>query len=169
MKFSLLNRKLHRWGAIVGALPLLLVVGTGILLLLKKDLAWIQPPTKRGAATAPTLGLDELLAAATTASEAGIQGWEDVDRVDVRPGRGLAKFQSRTSWEVQVDTATAEVLSVAYRRSDLIESLHDGSFFHERAKLAVFLPHGILLLALWASGLWLFFLPYAARRRRARS
>jgi hypothetical protein len=67
---------------------------------------------------------------------------------------------------VQVDLQTGEVLQVAYRRSDLIESLHDGSWFHDRAKLWVFLPVAVVVLGLWGTGIYLFFLPYAVRRSR---
>jgi hypothetical protein len=69
-----------------------------------------------------------------------------------------------------VDARTGEVLQAAYRRSDLIESLHDGSYFDDGVKLWVFLPAGVVLLGLWGSGLYLFVLPVAVRwsRRRAR-
>ena len=56
---------------------------------------------------------------------------------------------------------------MAYRRSDLIESLHDGSFFGgDFAKLGVFLPTALVLCVLWGTGIYLFFLPYMVRRRR---
>ena len=86
----------------------------------------------------------------------------------MRPGSGVAKVRAKNRWEVQVDTATGEVVQVAYRRSDLVESIHDGSWFHERAKLWVFLPAGIVLLGLWITGVYLWFLPYVARRRKRR-
>ncbi|MHC4378269.1 MAG: PepSY domain-containing protein [Planctomycetota bacterium] len=161
-----LNRRLHRIGAVLTAAPVLVVVLSGLLLQLKKESDWIQPPTARGSATAPTLEFARILEAASAVPEAGIETWEDVDRLDVRPAKGLAKVRAKNRWEVQVDTATGEILQVAYRRSDLIESIHDGSWFHERAKLWVFLPSGVILLGLWASGVYLWLLPYIARRRK---
>ena len=44
---------------------------------------------------------------------------------------------ARTGYEVQIDTETAEILQVAVRRSDLIESIHDGSYFNDHFKLWV--------------------------------
>jgi hypothetical protein len=76
---------------------------------------------------------------------------------------------ARSRWEVQVDLESGEVLQVAYRRSDLLESLHDGSWFHDRAKLWVFLPVGFVVLGLWGTGIYLFFLPHAVRWSRGRS
>ncbi len=69
-------------------------------------------------------------------------------------------------WEVQLDLADANVLSSTYRRSDLIESIHDGSWFHPLAKTWVWLPAGAVLLVLWGTGLYLWWLPHAVRRRR---
>ena len=168
MSLAKSSRQLHRWGALLIAAPLLLVVVTGLLLQLKKQVAWIQPPTLRAAQPELGLGFDQILAAAASVPEAEIVGWESVDRLDVRPERGLVKVRARNRWEVQLDARTGEVLLVAYRRSDLIESLHDGSFFHEGAKLWLFLPVGAVLLGLWITGLYLFFLPAIARRRRRR-
>ncbi len=77
-----------------------------------------------------------------------MSGWKDIERIDVRPGHGAAKVQCKNHWEVQIDLSTGDVLSSTYRRSDLIESLHDGSFFSDAAKLWIFLPNGLILLAL---------------------
>lgn len=162
-------RKAHRWGAILIAVPFLVVILTGILLQVKKQWSWVQPPTQRGQGKTPTVTLDELLRAAQTRPEAGIHHWSDVERIDVQPGRGVAKLQAKNRWEVQVDLQTGEVLHVAYRRSDLIESLHDGSWFHDSAKLWVFLPTAVIVLGLWGTGLYLFFLPNVVRWSRRRT
>jgi len=159
------NRKLHRIGAILIALPLLLVTATGLLLQVKKQSDWVQPPTARGSSSELALSFDAILAAAA-AADVGITSWDDVDRLDVRSSKGVVKVRGENRMEVQVDTRTGEVLQVAYRRSDLIESLHDGSWFHDDAKLAVFLPSGVVLLGLWGTGLYLFCLPYWVNRRR---
>ena len=160
------SRRLHRWGAILVALPVIVVIATGILLQLKKEWSWLQPPTTSGSGTAPTLSFDAILAAARTVPEAEIETWDDVDRLDVRPGDGIVKVRARNRWEIQIDTQSAEVLQVAYRRSDLIESLHDGSWFG--IKLWIFLPAGLILLLLWGTGVYLWWQPHSARRRRAR-
>lgn len=168
MKASLLNRKVHRVGAILTAIPLLIVIVTGIILQLKKDWAWVQPPTLKGAEGTLAVSFEEILAAAKTSPEAGIESWKDVDRIDVRPKKGVAKVRAKNRWEVQIDTSNGELLGTAYRRSDLIESLHDGSFFSNAAKLGVFLPSALVLLALWITGIYLWFLPRLKRRQRDR-
>jgi uncharacterized iron-regulated membrane protein len=53
------------------------------------------------------------------------------------------------------------------RRSDLIESIHDGSFFAgDWTKLGLFLPAGLTMLLLWMSGMWMVWVPFIAKRRR---
>jgi hypothetical protein len=79
----------------------------------------------------------------------------------------MAKVWLQNGWEVQVDLGTGAVLQSAYRRSDLIESIHDGSIFAGNlTKLGVFLPSGIALLLLWLTGLWMLWLPFSVKRKR---
>lgn len=166
MSLNRWSRKLHRWGAIITLIPLGLVIVTGLLLQLKKQLTWVQPATMRGAATSPSLEWQELLEAAKSDSDAGIKDWSDVDRIDVRPSKGVAKVRAKNRWEVQIDIENGQVLASNYRRSDLIESLHDGSFFADFAKVWVFLPNGLILLGLWISGFYLWWLPIGAKRKK---
>lgn len=158
-------RKIHRWGGALIALPFLLVLITGLILQVKKEVDWVQPPSQTGVSTIPTVSFDDILSASKTVPEAKIQSWEDVDRLDVRPDKGIVKVRADNRWEIQIDTETSEVLQVAYRRSELLESLHDGSWFHNSAKLWIFLPSGIVVTVLWITGIYLFFLPYFAKRK----
>jgi len=160
------TRQWHRWGAIAVALPFLIVIVTGLILQLKKDVAWVQPPTQRGAEGAPTLPYDQLLDVVRGIPEAEVTGWEDIDRLDVRPGKGMVKVRCINGIEVQLDNLSGEVLQVAVRRSDWLESLHDGSWFHDRAKLWIFLPSGVIVLGMWITGMYLWWLPIGVRRRK---
>jgi uncharacterized iron-regulated membrane protein len=163
-----LSRKAHRWGAILVALPFLVVITSGILLQLKKHWPWVQPTEQRGAGPVPQVELARLLAIAQSVPAAGITTWDDIDRIDVRPGKGILKITSTSRWELQVDLRSGDVLHSAYRRSDWLESLHDGSWFHPAAKLGVFLPTGLVVLGLWLTGIYLWIIPYRTRRKRAR-
>lgn len=168
MRISILSRKFHRWGAIAVGLPLALVIGSGLLLQVKKQFPWVQPHEQRTDVPVPAMAWDVILAAAQSVPQANVRTWEDIDRLDVRPGKGILKIITKNRWEVQMHLGTGEVLQVAYRRSDLIETLHDGSFFGDPAKLWIFLPSGIVLFVLWLTGLYLWVLPYLTKRKRAR-
>lgn len=166
---TILNRKIHHWGSIGVALPLAIVLVTGVLLLLKKDLDWIQPPTIKGEQKNLALEFDQILVIARAVPEAGIETWADVDRLDVRPGKGMVKVRAENSWEVQIDANSGQVVQVAYRRSDLIESIHDGSFFGDYVKLWVFLPAALVVIGLWITGMVLFFHPYLAKSKKRKA
>lgn len=166
MKFSKLNRLFHRWGSIIVAAPVLLVICSGVLLLLKKESAWIQPPTQSGSSQEMLVSFEQILKVSSTVPEAEIETWQDISRLDVRPSKGMLKVRANNGWEIQLDSKTGELLQSAYRRTDLIESLHDGTFFHDRAKLWLFLPSAIVLLGLWLTGIYLFLLPSITRRKK---
>lgn len=168
MKASILIRKVHHWGSIFIALPLGIAICAGILLMLKKEIDWIQPPTATAASITPAATWDDMLDAVKSVPEAQVTDWRDLDRVDLKPDKGVVKFVSRNNWEVQIDASNGAVLSVAYRRSDIIEKIHDGSYFADWAKLFLFLPSGIVLFVLWLSGLYMFFQPYVAKARKRR-
>ena len=84
----------------------------------------------------------------------------------MRPDKGIVKVRAKNRWEIQIDLERGTVLKTAYRRSDIIEKIHDGSWFHDAAKLWIFLPVGIIVLILWLSGMYLFFVPILAKRSR---
>ncbi len=167
MKLSVLNRKVHYWGSIIITIPLLLVIATGILLLLKKDSRWIQPSAVTGiSADIPAVSFTQLYRIAQSVPQAKINAWPDIKRIDIQPGKGMAKIMASNNYEIQIDTKTGKILQVEYRRSDVIESLHDGTYFHQSAKYLVSLPTGIILLVLLLSGVVLFFQPFWVKARR---
>ncbi len=174
-------RRLHYWAALAAALPLLLIIATGLLLQLKKQQAWIQPPeatpnnavdSQSGASElgGPHLRIAELWQAARACPQMELTRWSQVRRIDLRPERGLAKVVAASGWEAQISLQDGQLLQCAPRRSDLIESLHDGSFFGgDLGKLGLFLPAGVLLLGLWLSGVYMALRRWRALRRVKRS
>src|SRR5688572_28173821 len=143
------------------------MIVSGLFLQMKKQWTYVQPPEQRGTGQTPVIGLDAILASTQTVPELGVRGWDDVNRLDVRPGKGVVKVWLNNGYEVQVDLGTGRVLQTAYRRSDLIESIHDGSFFAgDWTKLGLFLPAGLTMLLLWLGGLWMWWVPFIAKRRR---
>lgn len=166
MAFVSSLRKIHYWATAFVAVPLLVIVSTGILLQFKKHWSFVQPTERHGFEGPPRIDLQGILDSARGATVAEVASWDDIRRIDVRPDRGVAKVWTRSGHEVQVDLGDGSILQVAVRRSDLIESLHDGSFFGgDLVKLGVFLPVGASLLFMLFSGAWLFAHPFLARRR----
>jgi len=137
------------------------------MLQLKKDIVWIQPSTQVGSkSNLPTLSFDQILETAKKSTKAQINSWSDIDRLDVRIEKGIVKVRARNRWEVQIDTYSGKILNEAFRRSDLIENIHDGSWFNDSVKKWIFLPSGIILLILWLTGVYLVLLPYFKKWQR---
>ncbi|MGE3163931.1 MAG: PepSY domain-containing protein [Planctomycetota bacterium] len=159
----------HKWTGIILATMLLVTSVTGVLLIVKKDFAWLQPPTQRGAegGLEDFLPLGRILEAAFAAGHPDLRTLADVDRVDFRPAQRVHKVTSRRGHtEIQVDAITGAILSVDWRASDLIEDIHDGSFFG-----SAFHGFGMPLVAvglgfLVVTGIYLWLAPLLRRRRR---
>jgi|TARA_B110000503_G_scaffold8107_1_gene11109 uncharacterized iron-regulated membrane protein len=156
MKIKLNNRKIHYWSSIICALPILIVITTGLLLTFKKDSDWIQPSTSKGIGSRPTITFEKIINISKNVVEIEIKDWSDIDRLDVRPKNGIIKIRSKNSWELQIDSQTGEILNIAHRKSDLIEDIHTGNFFHKYVALGIFFPASLILLILWITGLYLF-------------
>lgn len=165
-------RSLH--GLVALWLLVLVVIssGTGILLGWKKNSETLQPPTQQGEAAtlADWRPLEQLAGAARVAlaDELGPAAATGLvlDRFDVRPDKGVVKVLFTGDWEVQVDGATAQVLSVARRHSDWIERIHDGSIISDGFKLVAMNILGLGLLGLSATGFWMWYGPKRLRRKR---
>lgn len=159
-------RKIHRYLGLTISLLLVISAITGILLAWKKDVELIQPPTQKGQQTAYNQyqSVEALAEVSVLAVDSlGLNG-SNIDRIEYRPTKGIAKVIFDTgSWEVQVDATNLEVLSVAKRHSDWIESLHDGSIISDFFKLISMNFLGLGLLLLIATGLFLWWGPKKIR------
>ena len=164
-------RKVHRYTGLALAILVLTSAGTGILLALKKEITLIQPPTQKGESQALTtwMPLEKIAIIATTSfykSHPNQEG-NPIDRMDVRPSKGIVKVLYKSgNWEVQIDGTTGEVKSIAKRYSDWIESLHDGSIISDAFKLVSMNLLGFGLLILIGSGIWLWYGPKVVRRQK---
>lgn len=160
----------HKWIGIIIALIVLNTAGTGFLLLMKKRVEWIQPVEKRGAVSNEfAITFDDIVEACRAHPELEVQSWNDIDRIDVRPGKGIVKVQAANSWEAQIDISNGKVLQTAVRRSDLIESIHDGSFFASWVHDWIWPASAICMVVLTVTGLWLWLEPKYRKMRRARN
>jgi len=166
-------RKIHRILGLVLATFLLISAVTGLLLGWKKDANWIQPPTQKGQTQSlenwlPLPDLQSKAVAALKSARPDLSDYE-LDRMDVRPSKGMAKMLfTEQNMEVQIDGVNGEVLSVARRHSDWIEALHDGSIISDFFKWCSMNFLGIGLVILLSSGTWLWLGPRKIRFRRRR-
>jgi uncharacterized iron-regulated membrane protein len=162
----------HKWTGIVLGLVVLNLAATGFLLLIKKDHAWIQPPTRKGAegGVAEFIANQRLFEVVFAQGNPDFASLDDIERVDFRPGKRVFKVHSEHHYaEMQVDAVTGTVLSVAKRNSDLIESIHDGSFYGVAVHDWLMPVTACALAFLVASGLYVWLQPKLKRARRRRA
>jgi uncharacterized iron-regulated membrane protein len=148
-------------GLILSILVIISAV-TGVLLGWKKQIDLLQPPTQQGQNSAfeNYASVDLMMSAAVSAVDSLDLNLNNLDRLEYRPKKGIAKaIFDEGNWEVQLDATTLTVLSVAKRNSDWIERLHDGSIISEGFKLTTMNILGFGLLFLVLSGLWLWYGP----------
>lgn len=175
-------RRFHKYTGISLVLLLLVIAISGIILGWKKDAGeLIMPSTKTGSTQSLDnwIPMDSLEVVASNHLNNYLKGRNEelsveLDRIDVRPSKGIAKFRFEPGyWEVQLDGATAEVLSTGKRYSDLFEKIHDGSWIEDNLGIPAFkllftTLSGLGLLFLSASGFWLWYGPIRQRKRLKR-
>ena len=167
MSFNKQVRKLHYWISPIIFIPVVIIFTTGVLLQFKKQSNWIQPNIEVISDSSPQL-LNSYLEVVKNIKEAQINSWDDIERIDIRPSKGIAKIRSKNNWEIQIDLETIEVYSVNYRRSDIIESIHDGSFFTDYVKFGLFMPSCVLLIVLSFTGIFMFLLPIFRKKKKGK-
>ncbi len=174
-------RKYHRTIAMVSLLFFVSTAVTGLLLGWKKNTnGYILPKSYKGTSTNPKdwVSIDSLHSTAIRILHDSIDPnlGTSLQRIDMRPNKGMVKFIFNDHFhEVQLDLATAELLALQYRRSDIIENIHDGSILDfafdtsgEKFKLVYNTIMGSALLFLTFSGFWLWMNPKRIRRERRR-
>ena len=161
----------HRYIGLAIALFLLISSITGILLSLKKEFDLLQPATQKGVSKSlddwKPLSEISIIATQTFHEQYPDQKENGIDRMDVRPGKGIVKVLfEKGYWEVQVDGSSGEVKSIERRHSDWIEQLHDGSIISDWFKIGSMNFLGIGAILMIISGFWLYFGPKKFRKAK---
>ncbi len=152
----------HLWLGVAATGILLVVSVTGVLLNHKRALGFMpDAATEFPQPLVQALPLQQLVHAAEVAAGPEIAA-VGVDRMDVRPNKGLIKvrFQDAPVTEVTLDLATGDVLTVGRRNDVFLEKLHSGEIFGDLWILLSDTGAIFLLLAL-VSGYWLWLYPRA--------
>ena len=167
-------RKIHRWTGASLFVIFLFVSITGLLLWWKKDSkGYLLPDTQKGISTdakdwLPLANLQDRALYLIDSLHPELDN--SIDRLDVRPGKGIVKFTFEDHYyELQLDLSTCQLLSFAKRRSDLIEQIHDGTIVDRQLgsgffKLLYTTVAGLALLVFTVTGFWLWYGPKRMRK-----
>lgn len=145
-------RKLHRILSIWVALPLSIMIVTGIILQLRNSFEYLQPETLKvkNEVNAPLLTLDQVL------DKMGDRK-KEVEQIIYRPGKNNLSLRLKEELEVQMNPQTGEILKEAKRRTSFLIELHQGSFFTKYGQYGAFFPTALILFFLLISGVILYF------------
>lgn len=171
-------RWLHRKIAVALLVFFFIISLTGLLLGIKKQTGLLAP-TQKGTSddSRNWLPISELQQKAVAYLHDSVDKKLSVelDRIDIRPGKGIAKFVFADHyWGLQLDCTTGQLLSIEQRSSDFIENIHDGSILDrllgtgEGAKVSYTVLMGLSLLVLVLSGFWLWYGPKRLRQVKRR-
>ena len=173
-------RWFHRKIAIFLFVFFFIISITGLLLGIKKQTGLLAP-TQTGASNdlSTWLSVDSLykIAAKYLRDSVDPSLSFELDRIDIRPKKGIVKFIFQDHYRaLQLDGTTGKILLVEKRKSDLIENIHDGSILDrlfgtggEEAKVTYTVIMGTSLFMLVLSGFWLWYGPKRLRRSKKRN
>ena len=176
-KILRLVRKIHRFTG-VGLFLFLFSSGiTGLLLGWKKNsMGLILAETSQGVSkdSKDWLPIDLLIGIATkhpvNLKNGKIPG--EVDRIEIRPDKGIVKINYKSNYKgLQIDATTGKILMIESRNADLIEHIHDGSFFDKQTgnkfgafKLFYTSLCGLGLITFCITGFWMWYGPKKFRK-----
>jgi uncharacterized iron-regulated membrane protein len=161
------TRSLHRWIGFVACLFLAVISVTGFFLAMKDRFAFMRPPVQEAASlerAEDILPVAEVLRIAFAAGHPELSEVSEVDRVDYRPGDNVFKVVSKDGYrEVQVDGTKGKIVSDAYRNDQLMEDIHDMSFFADVAHGYLLPAVAVCLCLLSITGVIIFLTPIVRR------
>jgi uncharacterized iron-regulated membrane protein len=166
-------RRLHKFVAVPLFIFMFIIGLTGILLGWKKQ-AKLTPPTQKGASADARqwLPMDSIQTIALAFANNSLGFRDEIDRLDVRPGKGIVKVVFVNDYtEIQIDLTTGQILSTQQRWNDFIEQIHDGTIVDRlvgtdgdpiKTTYTTLTSMGLMLLSF--SGFWLWFNPKRIRK-----
>lgn len=166
-------RRLHKWLALPLFVFMFIIGATGVLLGWKKQ-ADLTPPTQKGISNDASewISLEQIQDIATEYAKNSLKVSPEIDRIDVRPGKGVAKILFVSHYtELQIDLASGKIISTEKRWNDFIEHLHDGTIVdrligndgdHAKVTYTTLTSVGLMLLSF--SGFWMWWNPKRIRK-----
>jgi uncharacterized iron-regulated membrane protein len=170
-------RRLHKIVAVPMFAFMFLVGLSGVLLGWKKQVG-LAPTTLAGTSTsaASWISIDSLQKIAF--AQAASLGLDlQIDRIDIRPDKGIAKVIFVHHYtELQLDCTTGKLLSNETRMHDFVEHIHDGTIVDrwlstekEQAKISYTTITSAALMLLAFSGFWMWLNPKRIRNIKSKN
>lgn len=157
----------HRWISIGILIPLFITAATGVLLLLRQQIDWVQPPAivnESFVAESQWATISQVYASVINNPLTRLHGKKEIGSIIYKPSKGIIQLRTKNKQLIQLEGSTAEILSIAPRRTGWLIQLHEGSYWGKGVRYFVFLPAALGLLLLLISGGILIFKYYNRKR-----
>lgn len=181
-KIIRIARKIHRYTGVFLFAFFFIIGITGFLLGWKQQFGGvILPKAQKGTSTnlQNWLPIDSLHKKATFYLQKNIEKGisTKIRKIDIRQEKGIVKFIFKDHYYgVQLDGATGKLLAIAYRNSDLIEDLHDGSFIdkllgtqYKQFEMFYTLIMSLALVTFTMTGFWLWYGPKRMKKNNSKA
>jgi uncharacterized iron-regulated membrane protein len=142
-------RTWHAWVGLVAALPLLVIVVTGLVLQLRNQFEAIQPKTvtMKLEEGKPLLSMEEVIVKFPPGK---------VEQIIYRPSKGNYSIRIKGGDEIQMNPQTGEVIKDLPRRAGLLIDIHQGSWLGPFGQYVLHFGAGLSLVFLLISGVLIF-------------
>lgn len=172
-----IHRRIHKVVSVTFVVFLLVIGITAILLAWKKEIRLIPKTlSSKVENRGDWISLEQMILTGQTFIRDSIGKSDLIDRVDVRPDKGIAKIVFKKHFtEIQIDGFSGEILSVKQRNSDLVEKIHDGSILDfvmdsdsENSKIIYSTLTSLGLIFLCLTGFYLWYNPRKMKKFKKR-
>lgn len=142
----------------------MVILFSGILLLLRKDISFIRPQTIKTNSKEVLLSPNEILNISKNLNEANIKDWNDISHYRTYYNKGYVLVRTINGYQIQIDGVSGDVLSHGENLSEWLIKLHEGSLFGNIGVYGIYLPASFLFLILLITGLYLYFVKRPAKK-----
>jgi len=144
-------RKYHRIISLIVALPLALIVLSGLILQLRQQFDFIQPKTITMEKNPGVrfLTIEEMIVASNEPPE-------NIDQIIFKPKKFHLAMRLVSGNEIQIHPQTGEILKNSPRYTNFLIDLHQGSFLGNWYQYLIVFPTGLALAFLLISGLLIY-------------
>ena len=141
--------KIHVILGVICSLPIVLTIITGIFLILRSYLPFMQPATINES----PVNHSRLVSPGEILNKNDIVG--EISSIIYKPKNGIVQIRTNDHYEYLISARTHKIIGHGPKRTSLFIQLHEGSFFGKNVRDYLFLPSSVFLLITILTGLFL--------------
>ncbi|KAF3984814.1 MAG: hypothetical protein HFP81_00250 [Methylococcales symbiont of Hymedesmia sp. n. MRB-2018] len=154
MRLSVFSHKLHRVSAYVIAIPFLVILITGILLLLRKDLPFMR---SGGEPNIKVEQIQKMEYVFNVIDDRFNVRFDDIKAVHLYINRGIYRVDDKQGKTYNLKADDLTTISTYVKKdtiSNFIFRLHEGTIFGDFTLYFIYLPSSIFMMLLLFSGIY---------------